>query len=70
MTQTASPHTEATIVTNGVHLRSWVSIEMTALLVRYLGPRWAEEDPDSTAWHRIGRIPDEDFYFKPPRRSR
>ena len=30
-------------VTNGVHLRSWVSVEMTALLNRYVGHRWAEE---------------------------
>jgi starch phosphorylase len=49
-------------VTNGVHLRSWVSIEMTALLVRYLGPRWAEEPADSTVWQRIGRIPDEELW--------
>jgi len=49
-------------VTNGVHLRSWVSMEMTALLVRYMGPRWAEEDPDSAVWHRIGRIPDEELW--------
>jgi starch phosphorylase len=49
-------------VTNGVHLRSWVSMEMTALLVRYLGPRWAEEDAHSAVWHRIGRIPDEELW--------
>ena len=35
---------------------------MTALLVRYLGPRWAEEDPDSAVWRRIGRIPDEELW--------
>ncbi|MBZ5593618.1 MAG: alpha-glucan family phosphorylase [Acidobacteriia bacterium] len=49
-------------VTNGVHLRSWVSMEMGALLVRYLGPRWAEEPADSAVWHRIDRIPDQELW--------
>jgi len=45
-------------VTNGIHARSWTSIEMTSLLTRYLGPRWAEEP----AWERIDRIPDEELW--------
>jgi len=45
-------------VTNGAHLRSWTSKEMTGLLTRYLGPRWAEEPPGSALWNRIDRIPD------------
>ena len=49
-------------VTNGVHLRSWVSIEMSALLARYLGPRWAEEPADSGVWHRIDRIPAQELW--------
>jgi starch phosphorylase len=49
-------------VTNGVHLRSWTSMEMTALLNRYLGPRWAEEQADSGVWNRIDRIPDHELW--------
>lgn len=49
-------------VTNGVHLRSWTSLEMTNLLNRYLGPRWAEESADSGAWERIDRIPDHELW--------
>jgi len=49
-------------VTNGVHLRSWVSMEMSALLTRYLGPRWAEEPSDSAVWQRIDRIPDQELW--------
>jgi starch phosphorylase len=49
-------------VTNGVHTRSWVSLEMTALLDRYLGHRWAEEPADSNVWSRIDRIPDHELW--------
>ncbi|HVO97855.1 MAG TPA: alpha-glucan family phosphorylase [Bryobacteraceae bacterium] len=49
-------------VTNGVHIRSWVSLEMTALLNRYLGPRWAEEPAASDVWNRIDRIPDHELW--------
>ncbi|HYM06186.1 MAG TPA: alpha-glucan family phosphorylase [Terriglobales bacterium] len=49
-------------VTNGIHPRSWVSMEMKTLLDRYLGPRWAEEPPDSAVWLRIDRIPDEELW--------
>jgi len=49
-------------VTNGVHIRSWVSLEMTALLNRYLGHRWAEEPGDSGVWNRIDRIPDHELW--------
>jgi starch phosphorylase len=47
-------------VTNGIHTRSWTSNEMSALLDRYLGPKWAE-DPASV-WRRIDRIPDEELW--------
>jgi len=49
-------------VTNGVHIRSWVSLEMTALLNRYLGHRWAEEPAESSVWSRIDRIPDHELW--------
>jgi glycogen phosphorylase len=49
-------------VTNGVHIRSWVSLEMTALLNRYLGHRWAEEPAESGIWNRIDRIPDHELW--------
>jgi len=48
-------------VTNGVHMRSWTSMEMTALLNRYLGPRWAEE-ANSGVWNRVDRIPDHELW--------
>jgi len=49
-------------VTNGIHIRSWVSVEMTGLLNRYLGHRWAEEPAKSDLWNRIDRIPDHELW--------
>lgn len=49
-------------VTNGIHTRSWISMEMSALLTRYLGPRWAEEPPGKAIWERIERIPDGELW--------
>ena len=43
-------------VTNGVHFRSWISLEMNQLYDRYLGPRWREEPADEEAWGRAERI--------------
>lgn len=47
-------------VTNGIHTHSWTSLEMTTLLERYLGPKWAQY-PANT-WHRIDQIPDEELW--------
>lgn len=44
-------------VTNGVHLRTWVSLEMNQLYDRYLGPKWREEPADSALWRRTESIP-------------
>ena len=49
-------------VTNGVHTRSWISMEMSALLDRYLGPRWAEDPAGQDVWNRIDRIPDQELW--------
>jgi starch phosphorylase len=49
-------------VTNGIHTRSWISMEMSALLTRYLGPQWGERPADTTLWNRIDRIPDQELW--------
>jgi starch phosphorylase len=53
------PESEVPIghVTNGVHFRSWVSLEMNQLYDRYLGPKWREEPADATLWQRTHSIP-------------
>ncbi len=53
------PESEVPIghVTNGVHFRTWVSLEMNQLYDRYLGPKWREEPADPTLWNRAQAIP-------------
>jgi starch phosphorylase len=53
------PESEVPIghVTNGVHFRSWVSLEMNQLYDRYLGPKWREEPADPKLWQRTQSIP-------------
>jgi starch phosphorylase len=55
-------------VTNGIHLRSWISQDMGTLLDRYLGPRWTEEPSDMSVWKRAADIPDEELWRTHERR--
>ncbi len=51
-----------TSVTNGVHMMSWLSQDMTRLFERYLGPHWADNPQDQTVWERIAAIPDAELW--------
>ena len=44
-------------ITNGVHFRSWISLEMNQLYDRYLGPNWREEPANHDIWSRADSIP-------------
>ncbi|MDW7710539.1 MAG: alpha-glucan family phosphorylase [Deferrisomatales bacterium] len=49
-------------VTNGVHVRSWLSDEMARLFGRYLGPQWVDEPLDQEMWGRVRQIPDNELW--------
>ncbi len=49
-------------VTNGVHVPSWLSMEMKQLYDRYLGPRWREEPGDRQVWRRVETIAGEELW--------
>ncbi len=49
-------------ITNGVHIKSWLSEEMSSLYDRYLSPNWADETLSSTAWNSVEEIPDEQLW--------
>jgi len=51
-----------TSITNGIHIKSWLSEEMTSLYERYLGPNWSDETTDKSVWDNIYQIPDEEFW--------
>jgi glycogen phosphorylase len=55
-------------VTNGVHFRSWLSLEMNQLYDRYLGPSWRQEPSDSALWKKVERIPAEELWRTHERR--
>ena len=55
-------------VTNGVHLRSWVSDELEAHYDRYIGSRWRNEPSKTTSWEQAGRIPAEELWRTHERR--
>jgi len=51
-----------TSITNGVHIKSWLSEEMNSLYERYLGVNWADEITDNLNWDAVSQIPDEEFW--------
>ncbi len=55
-------------VTNDVHFRSWISLEMNQLYDRYLGPRWREDPADETVWRRAEQIAPEELWRTHKRR--
>ncbi len=55
-------------VTNGIHIPSWISNDLTSLLDRYLGRRWAEDPDNRKIWERVERIPDSELWRTHERR--
>lgn len=50
------------VVTNGVHLTTWLSSEMAKLLERYLGADWRDREEDPEFWEGVLEIPDEEVW--------
>ena len=55
-------------ITNGVHFRSWISLELNQLYDRYLGPHWREEPASSEVWGRVYSIPADELWRTHERR--
>ncbi|MFL6195336.1 MAG: alpha-glucan family phosphorylase [Thermoanaerobaculia bacterium] len=49
-------------ITNGVHVRTWMSADISSLLVNYLGPRWQDQITLPDLWTRIDRLPDAELW--------
>ena len=49
-------------VTNGVHLPSWLSQEMSQLYGRYLGANWAANSSERATWDAIEQVPNEEIW--------
>jgi starch phosphorylase len=57
-----------TSITNGIHIRSWVSPDMIQLYDRYLGIQWEERPTDHSIWKRADHIPDAELWRTHERR--
>ncbi|MFW2331306.1 MAG: alpha-glucan family phosphorylase [Nitrospinota bacterium] len=55
-------------ITNGVHIRSWLSNDMWGLFDRYLGPQWEHEPANDAVWRKIQDIPDAELWRTHERR--
>lgn len=49
-------------VTNGIHIRSWLSPDFAHLFDQYLGPQWADDPLNSSIWERVDLIPDAEMW--------
>ncbi|MEQ8819696.1 MAG: alpha-glucan family phosphorylase [Sumerlaeia bacterium] len=49
-------------ITNGIHTRTWLSIDMQELLDRYFDEDWRERITDEELWKQIDRVPDEELW--------
>lgn len=49
-------------ITNGVHIASYLSKEMSDLYLRYLGERWIEDPDNKKIWPRVYNIPHEELW--------
>ena len=49
-------------ITNGIHLKTWLSEEIGSLYQRYLGPSWSESVFDKSVWDQTDQIPDEELW--------
>jgi glycogen phosphorylase len=46
-------------ITNGIHVPTWLSMEMAALFDKYLPTEWRERQDDPSVWEAVLQIPDE-----------
>ena len=49
-------------ITNGVHVRTWLSHDLIELLDRYFGPRFYDDPTYLQIWDRIDRVSDEELW--------
>ncbi len=49
-------------VTNGVHVRTWLSPDIQFVLDRYLSDKWISDPTDQSVWQEVVQIPDEELW--------
>lgn len=49
-------------ITNGIHIRSWLSADIGFVFDRYLGEKWLNDPTDQSVWEGVLQIPDEELW--------
>ena len=49
-------------ITNGIHVRSWLSSDMGYILDRYLSNEWLNDPTSREVWEGVTQIPDEELW--------
>jgi len=49
-------------ITNGVHLQTWMSKQILALFMRYLGPEYLHSSEKKSVWDNVAKIPDNEIW--------
>lgn len=49
-------------ITNGVHLPTWISSELSYLFDKYLDDGWREQHDNPTIWKHLSDLPDEELW--------
>jgi len=49
-------------ITNGIHIKTWLSDEMSSLYERHIGTGWTDEIESKSVWKNMDQIPDEEFW--------
>jgi starch phosphorylase len=60
--QASSEPDPVKVVTNGIHVPTWIAPAMSDLLDRYLGDDWQERHDERDLWSAILSIPDEELW--------
>jgi glycogen phosphorylase len=55
-------HRPVRAITNGIHVPTWLSAEMTALFDDHLPPDWRERHDDPAIWEAVLEIPDSELW--------
>ncbi len=48
-------------ITNGIHVRTWLSPDIAYTLDRYLGEEWMGEPSNHEVWDGVSQIPEEEL---------
>ncbi len=59
---TSANEVPITSITNGIHLPTWISSELSSVLDKFLDANWREEHDNPATWARLADMPGEDLW--------